>query len=84
MWPQKAKAAVEEEEPEEAEDEEDSDDELPLAVAAGAPNDEELREATVAILKTVQLEDFTMKNLLSRLGAHTPLCYILRGHDQRL
>ena len=75
MWAQKAKAPVDEPE----EEEEDSDDELPLAVAAGAPNDEELREATVAILKTVQLEDFTMKDLLVRLGARTPALRHLQG-----
>ncbi|BDA50815.1 probable protein DEK [Coccomyxa sp. Obi] len=62
----KAKAPVEE--PEEEEEEENEDDELPLAKAAAAPSDEELREETLAILETVQLEDFTMKDLLRRLS----------------
>lgn len=77
LWLQKAKAAAAEE-PEEAE-EDDSEDELPLAAVAGTPSDEELREATMAILKTVQLEDFTMKDLLRRLGAQPLLGLGLRG-----
>lgn len=55
------------EEPEE--DEEEEDDEVPLAKAAAAPSDEDLRKETLAILETVQLEDFTMKDLLCRLCA---------------
>ena len=53
---------------EEPEDEEENeDDEVPLAKAAAAPSDEDLRKETLAILETVQLEDFTMKDLLRRL-----------------
>lgn len=40
---------------------------MPLAKAAAAPSDADLRKETLAILETVQLEDFTMKDLLRRL-----------------
>lgn len=54
------------EEPEEEED--DSEDEAPLAAVAAAPSDEALRAEVLAILGTVKLEDFSLKDLLRRLG----------------
>ncbi|CAL8462721.1 g2254 [Coccomyxa elongata] len=62
----KKKATAPVEEPEDEEEEED--DEVPLAKAAAAPSDADLRKETLAILETVQLEDFTMKDLLRRLS----------------
>lgn len=59
---QKAKEALE------AAEEDDSEDEAPLAALTAAPSDEELHTQTLAILADVELNDFSMKDLLRRLG----------------
>jgi hypothetical protein len=50
-------------------EEDDSEDEAPLAAVAAAPDNDALRAEVLAILGTVQLEDFSLKDLLQRLGA---------------
>ena len=87
---QKAKKAKIEAEAEEDEDEEmeegdpeaeeegsdDDEDELPLGVASKMPSNAELEQSTLAILKSVNVIDFSLKQLLRQLGAGR-VCVVL-------
>lgn len=70
------KAKVESEDEEEDEEEEreeeaaesDSEDDLPLCTASKMPSDAELEQACLAILKGVDVINFSLKQLLAHLG----------------
>lgn len=56
------------------EEEEDDTDKLPLGIASKLPSDAELEQDTLAILKSVNVVDFSLKQLLEQLGMPLPPC----------